>query len=371
MRFLILNTDYPEFLRSHYATHAGLHTAPHDEQMRARNESLFGLADFCSSNLRRLGHEAWEIYANNEFMQKAWAREHGLRVATGRRSTLGRALRWWGWRGDDSWFTDILAAQIAHYRPDVLLNQAMDGVAADFLHELKPHVRLMAGQHASPLPPGQNFKCYDLLISSLPNLVEHFRRLGAPAELHRLAFEPRVLSHLPTSAPEIPVSFVGSISSAHQSRVRLLERLCAGCALEVWGPGVDSLPDDACLRKRHRGEAWALDMYRTLHRSKITLNHHIDMADGYANNMRLFEATGVGTLLLTDWKVNLGEMFEPGREVVTYRTSEECAELIGYYVEHEAERDAIARAGQRRTLREHSYDQRMQELVDVVTRYIQ
>ena len=102
----------------------------------------------------------------------------------------------------------------------------------------------------------------------------------------------------------------------------------------------------------------------------MTLNHHIDMADGYANNMRLFEATGFGTLLLTDWKVNLGEMFEPGREVVTYRTAAECAELIGYYVEHDAERDAIARAGQRRTLREHSYDQRMQELVDVVARYI-
>ena len=164
---------------------------------------------------------------------------------------------WWRSREDDGWFTDILAAQVAHYRPDVLLNQAMDGVAADFLQGLKPHVRLLVGQHASPLPPGQNFKCYDLLISSLPNLVEHFRRLGAPAELHRLGFEPRVLSHLTMSAVEIPVSFVGSISSDHQSRVRLLEHLCAGCALEVWGPGVDSLPDATCLRKRHRGEAWA------------------------------------------------------------------------------------------------------------------
>jgi spore maturation protein CgeB len=370
MRLLMLNTDYPEFLRSHYASHPGLQAAPHDEQMRVRNESLFGLADFYSSNLRRLGHEAWEIYANNEFLQKAWAQEHGVRVATRRRSTLAGALRWWGSRDDDSWFTDILAGQIAHYRPDVLLNQAMDGVAADVLQELKPHVRLLVGQHAAPLPPGQNFKCYDLLISSLPNLVAHFRRLGVPAELHRLAFEPRVLSHLTTSALEIPVSFVGSISSAHQSRVRLLEQLCAGCALQVWGPGVDSLPDDACLRSRHRGEAWALEMYRILHRSKITLNHHIDMADGYANNMRLFEATGVGTLLLTDGKANLGEMFEPDREVATYRTSDECAELIDYYIAHDAERDAIARAGQRRTLREHSYDQRMQELVDIVSRYL-
>jgi spore maturation protein CgeB len=111
-------------------------------------------------------------------------------------------------------------------------------------------------------------------------------------------------------------------------------------------------------------------MYQILHNSKITLNHHIDMANGYANNMRLFEATGVGTLLLTDWKVNLAELFEPGREVIAYRTPDECAELIGYYIEHDAEREAVARAGQQRALREHSYDQRMQELVDVVAPYL-
>ena len=46
------------------------------------------------------------------------------------------------------------------------------------------------------------------------------------------------------------------------------------------------------------------------------------MAKSYANNMRLYEATGVGALLVTDWKENLGEMFEPGKEVVAYRSPE-------------------------------------------------
>jgi len=94
-------------------------------------------------------------------------------------------------------------------------------------------------------------------------------------------------------------------------------------------------------------------MYHVLNCSRITLNHHGDVLP-YANNMRLFEATGVGTLLLTDWKENLGEMFDPGKEVVAYRTPEECAELIRYYLAHDDERQAIARAGQGRTLREHT-----------------
>jgi len=108
-------------------------------------------------------------------------------------------------------------------------------------------------------------------------------------------------------------------------------------------------------------------MYQLLAQSRITLNIHIDQAGPYAANMRLFEATGVGTLLITDWKENLHEMFEPGKEVVAYRSSEECAEMIQYYLEHEEERKAIAQAGQQRTLREHTYYHRMQELVDIVT----
>ena len=48
--------------------------------MQAWVESLFGVADFYSGNLRKLGHEAWDIRINNEFMQKAWAREHGVHI---------------------------------------------------------------------------------------------------------------------------------------------------------------------------------------------------------------------------------------------------------------------------------------------------
>ena len=110
-------------------------------------------------------------------------------------------------------------------------------------------------------------------------------------------------------------------------------------------------------------------MYQVLHSSKVTLNHHGDIPP-YANNLRFFEATGVGTLLITDWKVNLHGMFEPGKEVVAYRDADECVELARYYLEHEDEREAIARAGQERTLREHTWYHRMQELVEIVRRYL-
>ena len=85
-----------------------------------------------------------------------------------------------------------------------------------------------------------------------------------------------------------------------------------------------------------------------------------------ADNMRLYEATGVGTMLLTDARDNLAELFEPGREVVTDADEDDLVERIRHYLAHDDERRAIARAGQERTLREHTYAVRMGELVSIL-----
>ncbi len=82
--------------------------------------------------------------------------------------------------------------------------------------------------------------------------------------------------------------------------------------------------------------------------------------------MRLYETTGVGSLLLTDWKQNLGDLFAPGSEVAVFRNAEQTVEQIRYYLDHEDERAQMARAGQQRTLRAHTYRQRMGELVELV-----
>jgi spore maturation protein CgeB len=96
-------------------------------------------------------------------------------------------------------------------------------------------------------------------------------------------------------------------------------------------------------------------MYEVLARSRIVINRHGPVAAGYANNMRLFEATGAGAMLVTEAAPNLPDYFEPGREVVTYEGPDELIEKLRYYLEHDEERKRIAAAGQGRTLRDHTY----------------
>jgi hypothetical protein len=385
MRFLVINHDYPEFQQWFYASIENAHKRSYEELMALRHASLFGLAGFFSSNLNRLGHEAWDVRVNDEILQKTWARENGVPLtveSAARREARGLVERFRRFGvhsvarpfkpllrpvirrfSSDKTLYSILEAQIEHYRPDVLLNQAVDGVSDEFLCTIKHKVRLVVGQIAAPLPERQSLKGYDLMISSLPNYVDHFRKQGLKSELSRLAFEPRVLDHLGQASPTYGATFVGSFFPDHHERTDLLAFLCEAGLIDLWGGNFHRVPENSPILTRYRGKAWGLEMFRILRDSRIAVNHHIGIAEQYANNMRLFEATGVGTLLLTDAKVNLGEMFEIDKEVVTYRTREECLEKIQYYLAHDRERESIARAGQQRTLRDHTYAKRLPELV--------
>ena len=375
MKFLVINTDYSRFLEWFYAKYPGLQDQPYGEQVQKRIHTLFGVADFYSRNLQKLGHEAWTIFANIEPMQREWAREHGIKLGPERawQFRLRRGVvPWISLSKNRNWFLEILREQIKYYRPDILLNQAMSTINTQFLKEIKPYTRLLVGQHAATkLSESERWGCYDLVISSFNPTLDWFRRKGLPSELSRLAFEPKVLSGLGDRDITVDISFIGNFyRGIHDSRVKFVEKLCDrfNC-MNIWGPYANQLSSSSSISKYYVGQAWGREMYQILQNSKITLNHHGDVPP-YANNMRLFEATGVGTLLVTDWKKNLSEMFEPGKEIIAYRNSEECVELIRYYLENDDERRAIAKAGQRRTLSEHTYYHRMEELVEIVKKYL-
>ena len=374
MKFLILTYDYSDFLRWFYGQQPALSHQSYAQQLQARINTLFGGPYVYSSTLKTLGHEAEDIYWNNEHMQTAWARENSFRVKSiGEwEFRLRRGIVPWISRLRDTrrrlyW---ILAEQIKRFKPDVLFNQAMDDISSQFIKEMKPHTRLVMGQHAAPLPAGADFSCYDLVTSSLPDIVDYFRKRGVSAELNHLGFDGRSMSCAAADAERFDVTFVGTLFRTHSRRVSMLESLCSRFPqLRIWAPNVEHVLPTSAIRSVYQGPVWGCEMYRVLSRSRITINNHGDFAP-YANNGRLYEATGMGALLITDWKENLPELFEPGMEVVAYRSAEECADLVNYYLQHDQKRAAIANAGQRRAHTDHAYDKRVRELADIVRKYI-
>ena len=373
MKILIIDTYYPAFLSRFYAERPGLSQLDYSTQLESLLASCFGTSDFYSRHLNELGCEAYDFVVNCVPLQQTWARKNQVALSQlalkvphrlFRLPILGKFL------ADLPGLMDVAVEQIKLMKPDIIYCQDLSFFPGQVLLDLKKHVRLIVGQIACPLPPESFLKGYDLILTSFPHFVNRLRQIGVQSEYFRIGFDERVLSLIGEVKKDIDFSFVGGISRHHGGAIPLLEHLVNTSNMQVFGYGADKLPSSSSIRKHHGGEVWGLDMYRTLARSRITLNRHINVAENNANNMRLYEATGVGAMLLTDLKDNLNELFKVGEEVIAYSSVQEAEELAHYYHNHPEEVHRIALAGQKRTLTEHTYAQRMQELVPILKRYL-
>jgi glycosyltransferase involved in cell wall biosynthesis len=373
MRVLIVDTYYPRFLDEHYAGNA-LAQASYDEQLTALMDRSFGTSDVYSTELRALGHEAWDVVVNAAPLQAAWARENGMRSA-GLLAQAARMPTRAGLAARRAFQHRVALEQIQQHRPDVLYCQDLSFFSPRELAAIRARGALVVGQIASPAPTEEVLRGYGLICTSFPHFVERFRSIGVATEYLPIGFDARVVDRLAArgvdcmnqEGRDIDLSFIGSVNPhVHPARVALLEELCRQRPIEIHGNGVDALPADSPIREHFVGEAWGLDMYELLARSRVTVNRHIDAAEGYSNNMRLYEATGAGAMLLTDLGSNLSEIFHNGKEVVVYGTVDDLITAVDAYIDDEPLRAEVARSGQARTLGQHSYSGVIGELAQIL-----
>lgn len=77
---------------------------------------------------------------------------------------------------------------------------------------------------------------------------------------------------------------------------------------------------------------------------------------------RTFEVLACGGFLLTGDADNLKDYYVDGKEIVIFKNKQDMAEKCKYYLAHEKERLAVAKAGYERTVKEHTYEQRFKEI---------
>lgn len=390
-RFQKITTIYPGFeisFRRQYSDYASLSYNTIYQRLIAES---YGWSDYFAKNLRLRGYEAEENFANFESLQKAWAREHGVRYS--RRN----------------WIKDISLAQIKAFQPDVLFLEDLYVSDIDFrarARELcKPSLK-MIGWRAAPTDDYAVLKDLDLVLTCAPVFTDALRRHGIKTELMSHGFEPSILDRVRPNTQDLDFTFVGIIwlsNDFHRQRYSHVSKLMQNTPLQMWGEIAAPDPNNGNVITRFLARAdrlmnqiamggmnvgksksaaidplqirypqrfhpsvFGLENFRLLGRSRLTFNCHIDAAETSAGNARLFEATGMGACLITDWKTNLPQLFEPDKEVITYRTIEECIEKVEYLLDHENERTSIAAAGQHRTLRDHTYAQRAEQLDEIM-----
>lgn len=374
MKILILDTYYPDFLKDFYGKNPLVKYYKYEKQKKMLMDFMFGTADFYSKELTKIGYPTKDVIVNNDYLQKSWQNEHkdfgSLNIFDKTFDMVRGRMHFLDGKIPPRWKLGVLRRQIEYYKPDVVFSHNLGYFDPAFLNSIKPKIKLLVGQIASPMPPKIFLKPYDLIITSFPHFVKKFKEMGIKSEYVPLCFDKSIIKRIPQQERKYNVTFVGGISRAHKKGLKLLYELAERVGLDVWGYGKEVLDPSSKLYKSHHGEAWGKDMYKIFLQSKITINRHIDVAENYANNMRLYEATGCGAMLITDKKKNLNNLFSVDKELEDYSSIDDLVEKINYYLTNGIERAKIAKAGQKRTLRDHNYHVRMLELAKVLEKYI-
>lgn len=399
MKLLKITTSYHSYLKDFYGKHPGLAEKSYSEQKAALDYDAFGWADYWSHALAPLSYDVMEVAWNVEPMQRAWARENSLRDPA--KIDLEK----------------IVVEQVRRFKPDILWFDDPNEALLKRIKSEVPSIRLVLGWAGSAIPKTNTWHQMDLILSCAQESVDYLRGKGFRAEQLHHGFDSRINGRIKNNPKQVDISFIGQVVRArnfHFVRESILEKLCAEMDIRIFSPSADltfiddfkavlgkglysfmqslmslgipqevlgkvpvigrsaywaeapMLPVNRSLKPFIYPPVFGLEMFQVIHDSKITLNIHADSSPRFASNMRLFEITGTGTCMVTDWKENLPELFEPDKEVVVYKTVDECVEKVRWLLEHPKEREEIASAGQRRTLKEHTYMHRAVRLDEII-----
>ncbi len=373
IKFLKTTSNYPNYTRLFLERHPEVSQMPYERALALYFSDCYAWADFWKINLEATGKfECVEIIDNAEFLQKKWAKENNVKF------------------DENNWQKDILTAQIKFHQPDIFfpVDLYSNNSILQSIRKEVPSIKLILGWDGILWHKPETFENVDVLLTCVPETAEFYRARGKTSYYHKFGFETTILDKLTKLSVPNKVSFTGSLilaKNVHMGRLQLVAELSRKVNMNIWAsslPANWNLFNIQRLREtwwsrdfrfaldlhrvgsKNKGEVFGLDMFNVLYNSKIIFNTHGDNSIKSAANMRMTEATGVGSLLLTDWKENLPELFVPDEEVVTYKTAAEAVDKIKMLLRNEKLRSEIARKGQERTLRDYSYKQRMQQLAD-------
>lgn len=155
---------------------------------------------------------------------------------------------------------------------------------------------------------------------------------------------------------------ITTAGNSHSWRVAVFRHLRDRDVM-LWG-GIPPLwmPEGA-LAGRHQGRpVLNEEKARAFLGAKIVLNN-LHFGEVWGGNVRMFEAAGIGAFQLVDWRPGLAQLFEDGKELVTFRSVADLNRLIDLYLPRQDERREIADAGRRRAHAEHTYRHRLDLLL--------
>ncbi len=396
MKILFLSKYYKNYLNYFYSTIKNDSNISYEILYNKIIKDRYFWSDYFKQELCTYGYFVEQLIIDAKLLQIKWAEEHNYSYS------------------EDTWYSDIVIEQIGFYKPDILFIQdwapELGPKFVSFVKETYPSIKMVVGYCGEGHPKPSYFKYHDLVISCAKDNVEFFKKNNLCAYHIYHAFSPEIHNQLTFDyEKEYDVGFIGRIypqSIFHEKRALFLSDLSKISNFNIHGEikslKVYSLREKiineiiysffqyfsleikkrSCIYKKNteinlaveklyriqKEQFFGLKMFDLIRRYKILINYHT--SPFFAANLRMFEVTGMGTCLLTDWKENIKELFEPDVEVVTYRNCHEAKEKIDFLKRNPDILINISLAGQKRTLKDHTYKNRAFDLHNIFNSFL-
>ncbi len=403
MKILKIASYYKTTLDYYYNKFPNIKLKTYKEQISHLLKQRYGWSDSYQRAFEKKGLKAYEIIYNAEYLQKQWAKENNTKVKN----------------------ENLLLLQIQDIAPNIIWFQDSFSFSYNFLKNLKhyaPSIKIIVGNCCAPFSKEnlQKLKLFDFTTTCSPAFLPHFKKENIKTLLLYHAFDPIILDEIKNSEKNTDFTFIGSLipkKGFHENRIQFLNNLAKNQSINLKFYGnlslskynavlkeqilflgknfikntklekiaekssiynkskaIESFPKfikiSKNLKKKYYGQLFGIDMFNKLAQSKTTIDIQGEIGGDFAATMRLFESTGVGTLLLVENKKNIPELFEPNKEIITFNNLDDAIEKINWYLQHNNKRIEIAKNGQQKTLNAHTYDQRAEIFLKYLSKFL-
>ena len=370
IRILKLSFYYYQYLNYFYENN-DVNNLNYKEHQETLFQDRFGWSDsFKHSFEKRKNINVQEIIVNDYQLQKKWINENSKFFL------------------NENWQLEYLKKQIEYYKPNVIFvnNPSLNQSFYEMILSYK--VRLIT--YDGICSHNKNLINYsDLIISCLKSTCDFYSKFNKKVFYMPHGFDNRILNNFGGNEKKYDTVFIGNIRNInHSKRVDLLDKVLSKTNIKIWigdekkntlnnnlnkilniknffinFKRINHIIKIKKIFRKNSGQIYGMRMYNLFDQSKIILNNHIDKSANEAANSRLFEGTGVGSCLVTDFKKNIFNFFSED-EIVLFNTYEEAVEKINYLSKNPKVAEEIALRGMKKVQTKHLLEDRWNSLYE-------
>ncbi len=277
--------------------------------------------------------------------------------------------------------SDAVLRTVKEFNPDFIIH-TKDELPVETFRKLKRYAKVIMWYPDPVIPEWlpQYAGNADIFFTMSEGLLNEFRKMNPKSFWLTQAFEPSLFTIKAISAGDVDffsseVTFVGNLGSKPQylSRRKSLERVIdEGYSFKWWGPKMPrkllNLPlIFGKLGRSYGGRfVWGEDYAKVSKLSKVFLAFDSQPHIRKSMSARMYTAVGCGAFYMCRHIDGIEEVLEPGKEIVTFDSDQKMMEMIKYYLNNEEARKKIAEAGKERILRDHTYEVRTRQMLEII-----